>query len=152
MSKLGLQAVYGEDSLVVTGPLVVGAGAGGDGAFRVLFDAATSPLEVRNKSGFELSANGRDYYSADIVAHTPGSVTLATPGGGPGPAAAVVASLRYILHDTPCINQTCAIYGADSGLPSPPLVANLVGHAGADPVGFNLTAAAAAAVAGEGGG
>jgi len=44
------------------------------------------------------------------------------------------------MNDTPCISNACALYGGISGVPSPPLVANLPGHAGTDPVGWNIPA------------
>ena len=49
-----------------------------------------------------------EYTEAELVAHAAASVTLAVPAALGGNA---VASLRYILHDTPCINQTCAVRG-----------------------------------------
>ena len=107
------------------------------------FNTASEGIEVRNTSGFELSANGQDYFGATIKEYDSSSVTLSAPRGIIGE----VASLRYILHDTPCINKTCAVYGSETGLPSPPLVANLPGHAGADQVGWNMTEASLAAPA-----
>ena len=96
--------------------------------------------QVRNTSGFEVSSNGKDYVAAPITAHDESSVTLRVPPGLGIPSAAAVVSLRYILHDTPCINQSCAVYASEGmRLPSPPLVANLPGHAGADAVGWNMT-------------
>lgn len=86
--------------------------------------------------GFELSANGQDYFGVAINAHTATSVTLGVPASAPA-----IASLQYIMHDTPCVNKTCAVYSSASGLPSPPLIANLPGHAGADPVGYNFSLA-----------
>ena len=127
------KAVYGHD-VVASGPMVVSADVVNGEALRLRFDG---PIEVRNASGFELSKNGADYAAATITTHDADSVTLAIPAAAA--SAAAVVSLRYILHDTPCINQTCAIYGP-TGLPSPPLVANLPGHHGADPVGWNVTA------------
>ena len=132
------KAVYGH-AVAAVGPMVVAARAimaGGAPQLLVSFhDEAGGPLELRNASGFELSLDGERYVGAPIVAHAAASVTLAVPAALGGNA---VASLRYILHDTPCINQTCAVYSAASGLPSPPLVANLPGHAGADPVGWDM--------------
>lgn len=129
------KAVYGED-IIANGPRV---NAISSTAAEVLiqFDTTVETIEVRNISGFELSANGADYVGAKITAHDTASVTLSI--AGPMTGGTIVASLRYIIHDTPCINKTCAVYGAKSGLPSAPLVANLRGHAGADPVGWNCT-------------
>lgn len=98
------------------------------------FNTTNEGIVVRNTSGFELSANGKDYFGATITTHDSSSVTLAAPSSMAG----AVVSLRYILHDTPCINKTCAVYGSKTGLPSPPLVMNLPGHAGADEVGWNI--------------
>ena len=131
--------VYGHD-VADTGPMVTSAAqlaaahATAAPALKVQFDIATGAIEVRNASGFELSANGKDYVGAAITAHDSSSVTLAVPS-----SITTVVSLRYILHDTPCINKTCAVYGATTGLPSPPLVANLPGHSGADQVGWNMS-------------
>ena len=127
--------VYNESSLVAAGPMLVSIKPVSAAGLELTFDSA---LEVRNASGFEVSTNGADYTAAAIASHTAFAVTLAAPTSTG--ATATIVSLRYILHDTPCINKTCAIYGTESGLPSPPLVANLPGHAGADPVGWNLTA------------
>ena len=154
--------VYGEDSLVATGPMLVStttlpsssqskvgrASASASASapsssspslsslLQLHFDVEISgTIEVRNTSGFEISTNGAFYTAALITSHTNTSVTLTSPDGVD---ASAIVSLRYILHDTPCINKTCAIYGKDSGLPSPPLVANLPGHPGADPVGWNI--------------
>jgi hypothetical protein len=162
-SRLALgvrRAVYGEAALIAEGPMVVSATVsattGAASANITLFYGAPSGvpsegLEVRNTSGFELSSDGAVYEGATITAHTDDSVTLMIPasmqgsmhGGMQGSmhGGAAVVSLRYILHDTPCVNKSCAIYGRTSGLPSPPLVANLPGHAGADPVGWNMSAA-----------
>merc|ERR1711957_466381 len=105
-------------------------------------DEAGGPIEVRNASGFELSSNGKDYFGASIASHSDFTVSLKVPTElGGDDASPVVASLRYILHDTPCINQSCAIYSSKSGLPSPPLIANLPGYAGFDPVGWNMSIA-----------
>jgi sialate O-acetylesterase len=127
--------VYGRN-VVDTGPMVVQVEEAQTAPTLLKLHFTTSErIEVRNASGFELSTNGKDYHGATITAHDSSSVTLAAPRGMTG----TVVSLRYILHDTPCINKTCAVYGSKSGLPSPPLVANLPGHAGADQVGWNMT-------------
>jgi sialate O-acetylesterase len=140
------KAVYGH-LVIDTGPMLLSASTSSTGAgASLVLTFATGESEgivVRNTSGFELSANGRDYFGATIASHTSNSVTLAPPTEWRprGRTAAFAAvSLRYILHDTPCVNKTCAVYGRASGLPSPPLIANLPGHAGADPVGWNMTA------------
>ena len=117
-----------------TRPLLASAHATTAPPLKVQFDNATGAIEVRNASGFELSANGKDYVGAAITAHDSSSVTLAVPS-----SITTMVSLRYILHDTPCINETCAVYGATTGLPSPPLVANLLGHSGADQVCYNMS-------------
>jgi len=137
--------VYGHDVLdsgpmVASIELVARTGGAIATALKVHFGASTGMIEVRNTSGFELSANGADYIGAKITAQDASSVTLTVPPGIT--AAAAVVSLRYIFHDTPCINRTCAVYCSKTGLPSPPLVANLPGHGGADPVGWNMTAKA----------
>ena len=74
-------------------------------ALVVAFEPDACPLEIRNKSGFELSFNGRDYFATDITAYTSSTVTVSTHGF----IATDVVSLRYIMHDTPCINSTCAV-------------------------------------------
>jgi sialate O-acetylesterase len=130
--------VYGRD-VVDTGPMVtsvqVKEAQTTPTLLKLHFNTTNEGIEVRNISGFEVSTNGKDYRGALITAHDSSSVTLAAPPGITG----TVVSLRYILHDTPCINKTCAVYGSKSSLPSPPLVANLPGHAGADQVGWNMT-------------
>eukprot|EP00040_Diaphanoeca_grandis_P004382 m.28466 g.28466 ORF g.28466 m.28466 type:complete len:621 (-) comp15922_c1_seq1:198-2060(-) len=144
-----LQTVYGQQNVTATGPMVVGVTLTSE-TLVVHFDPATGPIEVRNHSGFEVSSNGVDYVGAKISLSSGTSVTLdlSNPMQNDGvvgdgvdqlPDLGTVVSMRYILHDTPCINKTCAIYGIDSGLPSPPLVANLPGHAGADSVGWNMS-------------
>jgi hypothetical protein len=133
---------------MVVSAMMVSATTGAASANITLFYGAPSGapsegLEVRNTSGFELSLDGAVYEGATITTHTDDSVTLMIPASMQGSmqGGAAVVSLRYILHDTPCVNKSCAIYGRTSGLPSPPLVANLPGHAGADPVGWNMSAA-----------
>jgi hypothetical protein len=157
-------AVYGDSDVVATGPMVASVATSANTVIVQFGPKAALPLEVRNVSGFEVSANGVDYYGAEITAHTDNTVTLTTPtaallrsirsdairskigadaggtsssgvsaGGGIGGGVdddgiPLVASIRYILHDTPCINKTCGVYGQTSGLPSPPLIANLPGH------------------------
>lgn len=134
--SLGVRAAVYNDPTVreANGPYLASVAASpANGTLTLAFD---QPIEVRNASGFEVSTNGEAYVAAGIVTRGADTVTLTTAGLGHG---AAVASLRYILHDTPCINQTCAIYASATGLPSGPLVANLPGHAGADSVGWNMT-------------
>ena len=105
-----LKHVYGHN-IVDAGPMVasIEAAAGVDdgnevGAFlKIRYGSATESVQVRNTSGFEVSSNGKDYVAASITAHDTHSVTLAIPH-----IVRAVVSLRYILHDTPCISKTCA--------------------------------------------
>lgn len=131
------RAVYGH-AVASNGPRVVGVSATAASVVLTMAADGGEGLDVRNTSGFELSADGATYLAAEITQHTNTTVTLATPSGW-REAEQTAVSLRYIMHDTPCVNKTCALYGLESGLPSPPLVANLPGHAGADPVGWNMT-------------
>ena len=132
-----MKAVYGMN-VQDTGPMVLTAvETTGSRGVLISFFAAAGPIVVRNSSGFELSTNGSDYVAANITAYNDYSVTLSVPKG-----LAAVVSLRYILHDTPCLNMRCAVYSRETGLPSPPLVVNLYGHAGADPIVWNMPATA----------
>eukprot|EP00663_Eupelagonemidae_sp_cell21sb_P000200 gene200-3454_t len=114
-----LQHVYAAPGVRGDGPVVIAASSASSASGNTVLLVYNRDIAApRSASGFELSTDGENYSAATIIDHNATHIRIC------------------IMVAAACTQHTAV----SVRLPSPPLVANLPGHAGADTIGINLTA------------
>ncbi|PVD28182.1 hypothetical protein C0Q70_10768 [Pomacea canaliculata] len=130
-----LNVAYGHSDVTYNGPFPSQFHVTGSGAQRTVtiqYDNGRASLSIRDTKGFEVCCGGASAHSctdqgtkwvdAPITSHQGSLVTISASGCN----ADKVLGLRYAWRITPCHFKQCAVYAADTSLPAPPYLTNIL--------------------------